>query len=64
MAEGTTASAFYERELEIQRRLGNRAGEAWVLYSIAFWLTSFAAILLLSAIGFAVEAEALAQQHR
>jgi predicted ATPase/class 3 adenylate cyclase len=36
MAEGETASAFYERELEIQRRLGNRAGEAWVLYSIAF----------------------------
>lgn len=36
MADGDAASAFYERELEIQRRLGNRAGEAWVLYSIGF----------------------------
>ena len=35
-AEGEAASAFYERELEIQRRLGNRAGEAWTLYSLAF----------------------------
>jgi tetratricopeptide (TPR) repeat protein len=38
MADGEAASAFYERELDIQRRLGNRAGEAWVLYSIAFTL--------------------------
>ena len=36
MADGETAHAFYERELELQRQLGNRAGEAWVLYSIAF----------------------------
>jgi predicted ATPase/class 3 adenylate cyclase len=36
MADGETASGFYERELELQRRLGNRAGEAWTLYSLAF----------------------------
>ena len=36
MADGIAASDFYARELEIQRQLGNRAGEAWVRYSIAF----------------------------
>ncbi len=36
MADGEAARAFYERELELQRQLGNRAGEAWVLYSMAF----------------------------
>ena len=36
MADGEAASAFYERELELQRQLGNRAGEAWALYSLAF----------------------------
>ena len=36
MADGEAASAFYERELELQRQLHNRAGEAWVLYSMAF----------------------------
>ena len=36
MAEGETARAHYERALAIHRRLGNRAGEAWALYSLAF----------------------------
>ena len=36
MADGEAASAFYERELDLQRQLGNRAGEAWALYSLAF----------------------------
>ena len=36
MADGEAASRFYERELDLQRQLGNRAGEAWVLYSLAF----------------------------
>ena len=36
MADGETASGFYERELEIQRKLGDRAAEAWVMYSMAF----------------------------
>jgi tetratricopeptide (TPR) repeat protein len=34
--DGQVASGFYERALELQRRLGNRAGEAWTLYSLAF----------------------------
>ncbi len=36
MGDGPVASTYYERELEIQRRLGNRTGEAWTLYSLAF----------------------------
>jgi predicted ATPase/class 3 adenylate cyclase len=36
MADGERASAFYERALDLHRELGNRAGEAWVLYSLAF----------------------------
>jgi predicted ATPase/class 3 adenylate cyclase len=36
MADGEAARAFYEREIDLQRQLGNRAGEAWALYSIAF----------------------------
>jgi predicted ATPase/class 3 adenylate cyclase len=39
MGEGPTASEFYERALAIQRRLGNRSGEAWTLYSLAFTYT-------------------------
>jgi predicted ATPase/class 3 adenylate cyclase len=34
--DGQLASGFYERALELQRQLGNRAGEAWTLYSLAF----------------------------
>jgi predicted ATPase/class 3 adenylate cyclase len=34
--DGQIASAYYERALELQRRLGDRAGEAWTLYSLAF----------------------------
>ena len=36
MADGEAASSFYGRALELQRQVGNRAGEAWVLYSLAF----------------------------
>ena len=34
--DGQVASGFYERALGLQRQLGNRAGEAWTLYSLAF----------------------------
>jgi predicted ATPase/class 3 adenylate cyclase len=36
MGDGQTAAGFYEQELELQRRLGDRRGEAWALYSLAF----------------------------
>ena len=31
-----TALTFYRQELELRRRLGDRAGEAWTLYSMSF----------------------------
>ena len=34
--DGQKASTFYGRALGLQRQLGNRAGEAWTLYSLAF----------------------------
>ncbi|HEX2884536.1 MAG TPA: adenylate/guanylate cyclase domain-containing protein [Candidatus Limnocylindria bacterium] len=36
MGDGEMAASFYERELELQRALGNRSGEAWALYSLSF----------------------------
>jgi hypothetical protein len=36
MADGERASEFYLREIELLRRLGDRVGEAWALYSLAF----------------------------
>ena len=42
MGNGMIASGFYERALELHRRLGNRAGEAWTLYSLAFTATYWA----------------------
>jgi predicted ATPase/class 3 adenylate cyclase len=34
--DGTLARSYYEQSLELQRELGNRAGEAWALYSLGF----------------------------
>jgi predicted ATPase len=39
MGEGDTAKAYYEQELELRRALGDRAGEAWALYSLVFTYT-------------------------
>jgi len=36
MGDGDLARSYYERSLELQRALGNRAGEAWALYSLTF----------------------------
>ena len=36
MADGETASEYYLREIELLRELGDRAGEAWALYSLSF----------------------------
>jgi predicted ATPase/class 3 adenylate cyclase len=36
MADGETASEYYLREIELLRGLGDRAGEAWARYSLAF----------------------------
>jgi predicted ATPase/class 3 adenylate cyclase len=42
MGDGPKASQFYERALAIQRSLGDRAAEAWTLYSLAFTATYWA----------------------
>ena len=42
MGEGPVATGYYERTLELQRQLGDRAGEAWALYSLAFTFTYWA----------------------
>jgi predicted ATPase/class 3 adenylate cyclase len=36
MGDGELSRSFYEQSLELQRALGNRAGEAWALYSLSF----------------------------
>jgi predicted ATPase/class 3 adenylate cyclase len=39
IGDGDVATAFYEQELALRRELGDRAGEAWVLYSLSFTYT-------------------------
>jgi predicted ATPase/class 3 adenylate cyclase len=42
MGNGPIAGGYYERALDLHRRLGNRSGEAWTLYSLAFTATYWA----------------------